>query len=114
MAQPEYEQKSGETPLVQEVPTTPEIPEEIERKDGVKAIPNQPTQLTDDNGNITAQPVPDPSDDSNAITIPADPTDAQAWSQGKTEESRTWLGVYILRKIKQAIHLGLKVFVNKK
>ena len=112
MANPEIEPKNGaESGVVRETPTDIEIPEHIERDLGVKPTSSQPKSITDDTGQKVVQAIP--SDDKAAISIPADPSFAATWSQGSIDDSSTWLGVFILRKLKQALMMGRKVIIKR-
>jgi hypothetical protein len=116
MANPEFEQAQlSEQNGDHRVESRPEdlaIPEHIEQGTGVTSVPSQATSLTDDQGQMVAQSQPEPPNIS-AIQIPADPQTAQSWSQGSSDDSSTWLGVFVIRKVKQAIALGRKIIIGK-
>lgn len=113
MASPEQQptgqpEQPGE---IQERPDALSLPEQLEQDTGVRTIPHKPTGTTDDQtGQTTAQAVP--PDDQTPIVLPADPQQAQAWSQGSGDDSSTWLGFLILRKVKQAIAMGRKIIIG--
>ena len=112
MANPETEpiQQPEVNGQVESRPEDIAIPEHIEHATGVQATPSQATGLTDDQNQITVQAVPNP--DPTAIQLPAEPHTAQTWSSGSPEDASTWLGVFVLRKVKQAIALGRKIIVG--
>lgn len=96
---------------VKERPEQMEIPPEVERATGAKTSQIQFTkQVTDDSGKPMIQT---PSTQQVKITIPANQTQLDDWSQGSADDSLTWFAVYWLRLIKKAFHFGWRVFMKK-
>jgi hypothetical protein len=114
--------------------TTPEIekqkvPESIQRVQesfspeqekrlqeyGVEVRPQNAGNLTDDQGNIIAQSTAtdDQAQSNIKVSVPVDDATAQTWSHGSINDSQTWLGVRIIRTIKQALHNGWKLVVGQ-
>ncbi len=103
-----FPEKESES-VVQEIPETPTVPENLQEV-GVTAVSNNFTgQVTDDSG----KPMIQTSQNTAAtITIPASQTTLLGWSKGKIENAITWLGLFWLRMIKKAFHFGKQVVVK--
>ncbi len=117
MANPEIDQNQQleqhvDNGLVESTPEVPAVSEQLHEDTGVSAVPAQPTSLTDDQGQTIAQTVP-PEPDPNAMPIPVDPHVAQAWADTKNDEdAKTWLGVQVIRWVKQAIASGRNIIIG--
>lgn len=110
MSKPEIDTEQMNESVVNFTPEEVEIPEDVEKFTGVRAQPSSPTSMTDDSGQTVAQAVPD--DTTPVITIPADPATAHNMSTGSADDANTWLGIWILRRLKQAILWGKRVVVK--
>lgn len=87
-----------------------EIAPHVERATGVKPTPSQFTaQVQDDQGQ---QIIQTPSVQQVTITLPANQTTIQHWSDGNINEAITWFGLYWLRRIKKAAVKGWKVIFS--
>lgn len=113
--------------------TTPEIPKEIQRppeqvqvipeqvdvhqslvEAGVTPQPTQPPSLTQ-SGQVVAQSVgtiAPTTQPIQTIQVPADQNQAIQWSGGSVNDSSTWLGLFILRRLKQAIQNGWRIVIG--
>ena len=89
---------------VEEIPT--EIPEEVEAKEGVKAVKTQITAKVEDGGKPLME---SPVTKEVSIEIPKDKDTLEAYSKGDTEDAITWWGASFLRLIKKALHFGWKI-----
>lgn len=117
MSTPEILPQSPVPPEVQHVPQTPEIPAHVEQGTGMQAVPSDPQQLQTLQGQVLAQPTnPTPQTDPNAptVTIPAHSQEQLVqMSQGNPDDSSTWFGVEWLRRLKQAIHSGIRAIFSQ-
>ena len=84
---------------VEEIPT--EIPEEVEAKEGIKAVRTQ-----DDEGKPLME---SPVTKVTSVEIPRSEETLEAYSRGDTEDAKTWWGASFLRLIKKALHFGWKI-----
>jgi hypothetical protein len=115
MANPEIDQVSqpeqGDQQQVESRPEELSLPEHIEEGTGIQATPTQLQSLTDDSGQVVAQSHPG-EPELEVISIETDPETAHTWSGGKFEDSKTWLGVRVIRRVKQAILSGRKIIIG--
>lgn len=89
-----------------------EIPEEIERLEGVKATRSKFTaKVTDDKGKPLIE---SPETKQIEIVIPEGEDVLETKAKGDTEDSGTWRAKYFLRRIKKALHFGWKIVMGKK
>ncbi len=105
---PEIESKK---PDIEFTPEEVDIREGLQRE-GVQPRPASPQPVTGDQG----QPLAQPTGQGGMIPaqIPVSGAQAKTWSRGSPSDSKTWLGVYVLRKIKQALLFGWKVVIGGK
>ena len=90
---------------VEEIPT--EIPEEVEAKEGIKAVRTQITaKVEDDEGKPLME---SPVTKVTSVEIPRSEETLEAYSRGDTEDAKTWWGASFLRLIKKALHFGWKI-----
>lgn len=94
-------------PEVQEIPTVPEIPPEIERGLKVQVVSkNFTAQVKNDKGQPIIQTPP-----AQVITVtpPDDTTVLTTWAKGPITSSLSWLGLFWLRILKKAAFFGWKI-----
>lgn len=109
--EPVPKQQVEQQPAVEVRPGT--VGQQIEQAAPGVVVQPQPDPLVQDQ-QVVAQPHPAPPAP-EAIELPTDPDTAQAWvDSGTPEEARTWLGVVIIRKVKQAILAGKRIIVGVK
>jgi len=95
---------------IETIPDEVEIPEDlrkIEKKEEIQTTKTQFTaQVSDDSGvPMTESPVTKVA----SIEIPESEEALKAFSEGNTEEARTWWGATFLRMIKKALHFGWNI-----
>jgi len=98
---------------VVERPTSPEIPQHIE-KGGMaqNSSATQPftAQVKDDQGNnLIFTPTTPPAD----VVIPEPVNVLEDTAKGDPENSKTWLAAFLLRVIDKAKHFGRKLIYSK-
>ncbi len=109
MALPETSPAIPPDKQVAEVPQVPEVPATVQNA-GVQVIPAVPKPLVNSSGASLAKPIPLPSDDANSLNVPvADQEALTQMAKGNPSDSKTWFGVYWLRKIKKALHDGFQI-----
>jgi hypothetical protein len=111
MTTPEQEQKQL-PPEVQEASDrfNPEVEKRLQEF-GAQVRPTSPKPVKDDQGRVIAG---DTGKNAGVtIQVQADQSQATNWSHGSPSDSKTWLGVTILRKIKRALHYGWKIVIGK-
>ena len=119
MTTPEVLNPQKEPQVPKEITPTPselhpDVAEKIQNLGGqVHAVTSQ--TMKDDQGNtvIQGQPISQPTSKEPQIEIPTDQIHAEEWSHGASDDSRTWLGWEILRKIKIAFQRGWKVIIRQ-
>jgi len=89
---------------VEEIPT--EISEEVEAKEGVKAVKTQITAKVEDRGKPLME---SPVTKVTSVEIPKSGETLETYSKGDTEDARTWWGASFLRLIKKALHFSWKI-----
>jgi len=102
------ERKEISLPDNESVQVRPEaLPEKLEEVPGVQVVPTQFTkQVTDDQG----QPlITTPQSAGTVVEIPFPEADLVKSSQGKIEDSRTWLARFFLRLLDKARHFHWQV-----
>lgn len=94
-----------ESPIVETIPDAPTIPAHIE-KGGVStsSAPFTAQVQDDQGGDLIHTP-----DNSVTITLPSEPEALETLSKGQITSAATWFGLFWLRMIKKAAHLGWKV-----
>ena len=93
-----------------ELTKIPEDIGEIAQEMGVVAIPTRVTaSVADDYGQPLIQT---PANQVGTIQIPASPTQLTQMVGGRSDDASSWWGLFWLRKIKQALLLGLKLLFN--
>ena len=96
---------------VQEIPTVPEIPPEIEKGLNVQVVNKTFTaQVNDDKGKPLIQTPPTKVIN---ITPPASQATLLTWAKGPITLSLSWLGMFWVRMIKKALHFGWSVEEKK-
>lgn len=118
MSTPEILPQSPPPPEVQHVPQTPEIPAHVEQGTGMQAVPADPQQLQTLQGQVLAQPVNpapvQPLQNMPTVTIPAQSQEQLLqMSHGNPDDTTTWFGVEWLRRIKQAVHSGMRAIFSQ-
>lgn len=89
----------------------PEIPEEIEAKEGVKATKSSfDAKIEDQDGKPMVE---SPATKDVTITIPTEIEKIETLSKGSTDDSVTWWATYYLRKVKQALKNGWRIITGK-
>jgi hypothetical protein len=91
-----------------EEPKAQEIPPEVERVPGITPPPAQPQPQA-----TPQQPPAQPQDQTATpqVSVQVSNSDEELlkMSKGSTEESSTWLGTFLIRLVKKAIHFGWKI-----
>jgi hypothetical protein len=112
MTTPEQEKPVKIPSEIQEIPTTPEIPPEIERGAGVSKPQDDFTaQVSDDSGKPLIQT---PQTQTVTVQIPATQTQLDTWAKGPIENAITWFAVFWIRIIKKALHFGWRMISGRR
>ena len=106
MTTPEQEKPVKVPPEIQEIPTSPEIPPEIERGGVNKQQDDFTAQVRDDSGQ---QLIQTPKTKAVTVQIPATQAQLDNWTKGPIEDALTWFAVFWVRIIKKAIHFGWRM-----
>ncbi len=94
---------------IQEVVTDVNLPQSIERKEGVQSIPSNFTAQVSQGGQPLVQNQATPV----TITLPADEqTLAQKVKSGNIVDAATWFFAFWLRAFKKAVHVGANIVVK--
>lgn len=92
--------------LVKERPEEIELPEEIERLEGVRATKVKLTaKVQDEKGRDLIRT----SDAERIVQLPSNESRLTSLSKGSLSDSITWFANFWLRMIKKAIHFGWKI-----
>jgi hypothetical protein len=111
MTTPEQEKPVKAPPEVQEIPTTVEVPPEIERAGVAKRQDDFTAQVSDDSGKPLIQT---PKTQVVTVQVPAIQAQLDTWSKGPIENALTWFAVFWIRIIKKAIHFGWRMISGRR
>lgn len=99
-------------PEIQEIPTAPEIPPEIEKGTGVRVVQkNFTAQVKNDKG---VPLIATPPTQVISVTPPANTQTLTSWAKGPITQSISWLGLFWLRILKKAMHFGWHIGKEQK
>ena len=91
---------------IQEIPQVPDIPKEVEARDGVAVVAHTPIDPVTDGGQQLTQTQ---ANQAVSITIPSDQPTLTTQAKGNVVDALTWLAVFWLRMIKKAMHFGWRI-----
>lgn len=89
-------------------PPEPEVPVEVERVPGITPPPTQQVVTTTQTQPLQAQPQ-DQTQSQVVVQVSKTDEELEKMSKGNSEESSTWLGVFLMRMVKKAIHFGWQI-----
>src|SRR3990167_11538880 len=99
----DIERKTGIPEVLERPEEFPEIPEDIEAKEGVKATKTTFDAKIEENGKPLVE---NPATREVTITIPAEMERIEKLSKGSADDSSTWWAAYFMRMVKQAVKKG--------
>ena len=114
------QQREGQFPPEGAIQTTPEqLDNATFRETGITPTPvHPPTVIDPKTQEILAQSSAPAAEEVvvssvPTLTIPIEQAQAESYSHGSIDDSKTWMGATVVRQVKKALHLGWKVIVGK-